>query len=221
MFASMKALRHRLLAGTLLALAAGGLARPAAAVDVKVVGLSANKAIVVIGNGAPRTLAVGQRTAEGVLLAAVNGDSAVFEIDGTRRTLQMGQHYAATGGSGERVVLAAAEGGHFLAAGQVNGGAIRFLVDTGATSVALPAHDAQRLGIDYKNGARGMVQTANGVTTAYRVKLDTVTIGGLTLNNVDAVVLEGGLTMPLLGMTFLNRTSMQRDGETLVLTKRF
>jgi aspartyl protease family protein len=98
---------------------------------------------------------------------------------------------------------------------------VRFLVDTGATTIALPAADAKRLGINYLKGDQGLVQTANGSASAYRVKLDTVRLGDITLNGVDAVVLEGGLTTPLLGMSFLNRTEMKRDGETMVLTKRF
>lgn len=193
------------------------------AADVKVVGLAANKAIVVIDNGAPRTLSVGQRTADGITLVSVSDDSATFEIEGQRRVLRMGQHYAASGGGGggERVVLPASDGGHFFANGQVNGGSIRFLVDTGATMVALPMAEARRLGINYLNAPRGGVQTANGLASAFYVKLDTVSIGPVTLNNVDGVVLESGLATPLLGMSFLKRTSMQREGETLTLIKRF
>lgn len=192
------------------------------AADVKVVGLAANKAIVVIGTGAPRTLTVGQKTAEGITLIAVGGETATFEIDGQRRVLSMGQHYAPTSASAsERVVLSAGDGGHFMASGQVNGGSIRFLVDTGATVVAIPASDARRIGINYLNAPRALVQTANGTASAFQVKFDTVSVGGLTLNNVDGMVLESGLAMPLLGMSFLKRTSMQREGETLVLVKRF
>jgi aspartyl protease family protein len=65
------------------------------------------------------------------------------------------------------------------------------------------------------------VQTAGGPTTAYRVKLDTVTIGDVTLNNVDAVVIDRGLNVPLLGMTFLSRMDIQHDGELMVLKKRY
>jgi aspartyl protease family protein len=200
------------------------LAAPAAATDVTVVGLSSTRASVSINGGAPRWLAVGQSSAEGVRLVGVDGDTAMFEIDGRRRALKMNQAYvaagSASGGSGS-VTLKADARGHFIAEGQVNGGAVRFLVDTGATAVALPAAEARRLGINYLKGERGSVQTANGTATAYRVKLDTVRLGDITLNNIDGVVLEGGLQMPLLGMTFLNRTEMKRDGETMVLTKRY
>ena len=108
----------------------------------------------------------------------------------------MNQAYVATGAAGGgagSVTIKADARGHFIADAQVNGGAVRFLVDTGATTIALPAADAKRLGINYLKGERGMVQTANGTAPAYRVKLDTVRLGDITLNGVDGVVLEGGL----------------------------
>jgi len=204
----------------MLALAAAG---SAAAADVNVVGLFGNKAVVSIDGGQPRTLSVGQKAAEGVALVSVDGESATFEIDGKRRTLKMGQAYSgrATGSGNQRTVLKADGRGHFVADGQVNGAAVRFLVDTGATLIALPATDAKRMGVSYLNAPRGVVSTANGSAAAYKVKLDTVRVGDITINNVDAVVMEGGLTIPLLGMSFLNRTEMTREGETMVLVKRF
>jgi aspartyl protease family protein len=87
--------------------------------------------------------------------------------------------------------------------------------------IAISAEEARRLGVRYLNAPQGMVGTANGVAPAYKVKLDTVRIGDITLNGVDAVVLEGGLGINLLGMSFLNRTEMKRDGETMTLIKRF
>jgi aspartyl protease family protein len=223
---------HVRLRDSIAALALGailwfGLAVPAAATDVTVVGLSSARASVSINNGNPRWLAVGQRSPEGVVLVAVDreGGNATFEIDGRRRTLRMNQAYvsagAASGGGAGSVTLKADARGHFITDGQVNGTTVRFIVDTGATAIALPAAEAKRLGISYLKGERGFVQTANGTAAAYRVKLDTVRLGDITLNSVDAVVLEGGLTMALLGMSFLNRTEMKRDGETMVLTKRF
>ena len=200
------------------------LAAPAAATDVTVVGLSSARASVSINGGSPRWLAVGQRSPEGVVLVAVDRESATFEIDGKRRALGMNQAYVAAkaaGSGSSSVTLKADARGHFVADGQVNGGTVRFLVDTGATTIALPATDAKRLGIDYLKGERGMVQTANGTAPAYRVKFDTVKLGDITLNAVEGVVLEGGLQTALLGMSFLNRTEMKRDGETMVLTKRF
>ena len=196
----------------------------AAATDVTVVGLFPGKAVVTIDRGAPRTLSVGQKTAEGVVLVSVDNRAAVIEVDGKKQSLEMGQHFESSASTGARnaVTLAADTRGHFVADGQVNGGSVRFLVDTGATLVALPASEARRLGIDYEKGTRGYSSTAGGVVPVYRVKLDSVAVGDIQLLGVDAVVLEGpGMDVSLLGMSFLNRTEMRREGSTLTLTKRF
>jgi aspartyl protease family protein len=120
------------------------------------------------------------------------------------------------------VTLPADSRGQFYADGQVNGAHERFMVDTGATTILLPVSDAVRLGIDYRSGFQGRIQTANGGATAWRVVLDTVTIGEITAYNVEAVVAEAqGLDVALLGMSFLNRTEMRRDGAYMTLTKRY
>ena len=90
-----------------------------------------------------------------------------------------------------------------------------------AVLIAIPASDATRLGLDYKKGPVGYLQTANGAAPAYRVKLNTVKVGDIELNQVEGVVLEQGLPVILLGMSFLNRTEMRREGENMVLTKRY
>jgi aspartyl protease family protein len=181
------------------------------------------KAIVVIDGGAPRTLAPGQKTAEGVVLLGTEKETASFEIGGRKRTLSMGRAYSAAPRDGKQnVTLAADPRGHFVTSGSINGGSVRFLVDTGATFVSLPASEARRLGINYLQGQRGQVQTANGVTAVYRVKLDTVRVGEVELNGVDAVVAENdAMGVTLLGMSFLNRMEMKRDGQSMTLTKRF
>jgi aspartyl protease family protein len=201
-------------------------AAAANATDVNVIGLFPGKAVVVIDRGTPRTLAVGQKTPEGVVLISSDSKNAVLEIDGKRQTLEMGQDFeGASRQTAERpsVTLPADSRVQFYADGQVNGAHVRFVVDMGATNVLLPAPDADRLGIDYKGkGQQGRIQTANGTATAYRVVLDTVTIGGITAYNVEAVVAESsGLDVALLGMSFLNRTEMRRDGAYMTLTKRY
>jgi aspartyl protease family protein len=207
-----------------LSLAAYALfAFPAAATEVTLVGLIGTKAIVVIDGSAPRTLAPGQKTAEGVVLLATEKDAASFDINGQKRTLAMGRAYSATPREGrQNVTLAADTRGHFVTMGSINGGSVRFLVDTGATFVSLPAAEARRLGINYLQGQRGQLQTANGMTAAYKVKLDTVRIGDIEINNVDAVVSENdAMGVTLLGMSFLNRMEMKRDGQSMTLTRRF
>jgi aspartyl protease family protein len=214
-------MRNILIAAALLA-AAG----TAAAVDIMVIALTAGKATVVIDKGRPRTLAVGETAREGVKLVEASSESAIFEIGGKRHTLTTGHHGAFGSGAaaaGNAVVsLTADSRGHFVTTGTINGLSVRFLVDTGASSVALSVDEAKRAGVNYLNGSRARVQTANGLAVVYRVKLDAVRLGDITVNNVDAVVLESGkLPIALLGMSFLNRMEMKRAGDTLTLIKRF
>jgi aspartyl protease family protein len=205
-----------------MGLAALLIALPAGATDVGLVGVFPGKAaVLVIDGGAPTTVRIG-RTTRGVSVVSADEAQAVIEVAGKRRTLRLGQYASNASDDGrQKVTLAADPSGHFFAQGQVNGGSVRFLVDTGATMVTLPGSTADRLGIDYRKGPRGLTQTAAGPTVAYKVKLDEVRLGNITLQNVDAVVLQGGLSFALLGMSFLNRVEMQRDGQSMVLTRRY
>lgn len=194
----------------------------AQAASVNLIGTFGSKALLSIDGSAPRSYAVGQKSAEGITVIAVEHGTATLEIEGQRRTLQMGQHYAADSkAANASVTLMADDRGHFVTQGTINGSSISFLVDTGASLIAIPAADARRMGLNYHHAPRGMVSTANGLAPAYRLKLDTVRVGPITLNNVDAVVLEGGMPNALLGMSFLNRMQMQRDGERMTLTRRY
>jgi aspartyl protease family protein len=196
------------------------------AADIAVTALFSGKAVVVVNGGKPRTLAAGQVSPEGVKLVSANSEAAVIEFNGQRQTLTTGHSTrigsaSSTGGSGQ-VVLTADSRGHFISTGAINGMAVRFMVDTGASTIALSIPEARRLGINYLAGTPGRASTANGVVQAYRVKLDSVRVGDITLNNVDAMVIDGGgLNIALLGMSFLNRTAMKQDGYTLTLVRRY
>ncbi|MCX8145211.1 MAG: TIGR02281 family clan AA aspartic protease [Azovibrio sp.] len=204
-----------------LTLAAGLGAGAAQAVNVGLAGILGSKAILVIDGGAPRTLAVGQEYA-GVRLLAVQGDSVQVDIDGKRRSLRVGQNAVGEAASGNAPVVLTADGqGHFQTTGFINGVPIRFLVDTGATSISLGASDARRLGLDLSKAERGISQTANGQAVVQRIKLHTVKVGDIVVHNVDGVVHSQDMPFALLGMSFLNRTDMQREGDTLTLKKRF
>lgn len=198
---------------------------PAAAADIHVVALTAGKAVVSINGGKPRTLAVGQ-VFEGVKLVSADSQSATFEVEGQRSTLGPGEGAAvattAFKSSGDTATLIADSSGHFITMGVVNGTTLRFLVDTGATAVVLSSADARRAGVNYLAGTRSFTQTANGVIPVYNVKLDTLRVGDITVNNVDATVIEGErLPIALLGMSFLNRMEMRRDGTTMTLIRRY
>ena len=166
---------------------------------------------------------MGQKSAEGVKLVSVERDAATFEIGGKRMTLGMGHARMMTSDPvRESTVLTADVRGHFYVYGQLNARSVRFVVDTGATLVSIPASEARRLSIDYQKGQKALMRTANGNATGYLVKLDTVSVGGVTIYGVDAVVIEGnGLTSTLLGMSFLNRMDMKREGDIMTLTKRW
>jgi aspartyl protease family protein len=196
---------------------------PAVAADVSLLGTFETKAAILsIDSGAPKTVKVGQ-TFGGVTVVAVEKDRAMVEVDGKRRTLVRGQTYNSTTAGSDRqsVTLVAGVGGHVIAEGLVNGGAVRFVVDTGATMVTLPGSDAVRLGIDYRKGEAGIMQTAAGPAPAYRVKFDTVRVGGIEFNNVDGVVIEKGLSVALLGMSFLNRVEMKQESGRMTMIRRY
>jgi len=199
-------------------------AAPAAAqsVDIALIGVGKDTAIVAIDGGEPRTIRVGQ-TRSGVTVRAVERERATIEFEGTTRVLALGQHYrsAAAVSSRQSVTLAADTSGHFVSEGQVNGGAVRFVIDTGATMVALPAADALRLGIDYRKGRRAQTKTANGVVQVYLVNLERVKVGAIELNSVEGIVIEQGLDIALLGMSFLSRVEMKNEGQTMTLIRRF
>jgi len=195
----------------------------ALAADVGLAGLFPGKALLTINGGAPRIVALGVKTEEGVKVLAIEGETTTLEIDGKKRVLRVGQNVAAqSSGTGPASAVLTADGrGHFLATGNINGKTVRFLVDTGASMVSMGAGDARRIGIDASKGQMGQVQTANGVTQVSLVKLDTVRIGDIVLNNVDATVHQQDMPIVLLGMSFLNRMDVQQNGETMTLKKRY
>ncbi len=200
-----------------------GLFSFAQAADIGVVGLFPGKAVIVVDGNPPKIYAVGSSITDGVKLVAVDNVSATIETKGKREVLEMGQHTHRSGPSGNTsITLHADTLGHFKVQGQINGGSsVEMLVDTGASLIFMPASDAKRLGIDYKRGRIGHANTANGVITMFVIRLDSVKIGDIELNQVDAAIQEEGLPFTLLGMSFLNRMEMRRDGEQMVLTKRF
>lgn len=193
----------------------------ASAVEVGLAGVTATRAMLMFDGSAPQAVAVGQ-TSNGVRVLSIQGDQAVIEIEGKKRSLRVGQHAVGTpSGDGGKVVLTADGQGHFVTTGTINGASVRFLVDTGATMVSLGASDARRLGLDPSKGTPGITDTANGQARVSKVQLDTVRVGDITLHNVDALINQNDMSVALLGMSFLNRMEMQRDGSTMTLKKRF
>ncbi|MGZ5819613.1 MAG: retropepsin-like aspartic protease family protein [Burkholderiaceae bacterium] len=192
------------------------------AADIGVIGIFPGKAVLVIGNGNPKTYSVGNTVTDNIKLVDVSGSSATFEENGKRRTIELGEHINHSSSSGPAQVILQANGqGHYITQGQINGGTVTMLVDTGASMIALPAADAVRLGINYKKGQAAYVNTANGTVPAYRVTLNSVKVGDIVINQVDALVQETGLPFILLGMSFLNRTDMRSENGQMMISKRY
>jgi aspartyl protease family protein len=204
----------------LLAGAPPGLAQQQ---ELDVVGLSHGRAVIVGPNGKPKVYRDGDTLPNGARLVRATSESALVELNGKRSTLRIGTHVstATPASSGGRVTLTADARGHFETIGTINGASVRFLVDTGASMISMGIDDARRVGIDYLKGQKGFSNTANGVAPVYRVKLDTVKVGEITLNGVDGLVHESSMPFVLLGMSFLNRLEMNRQGDSLTLVKRF
>jgi aspartyl protease family protein len=183
-----------------------------------------SKALLMI-NGAPHTLAVGS-TIKGVTLKRVMQGQAEVEIAGKTLLVAIGGAPASVGAgggggaTGREILIAAGPGGHFVTSGQINGKPVQFMVDTGATVVAMGRQEAERLGIDWKAGQRSVGQTAGGMVQAYSVSLTSVRIGDVEVFGVNAMILPAEMPFVLLGNSFLSRFSMRRDSNVMKLEKR-
>ncbi|MAB21958.1 MULTISPECIES: retropepsin-like aspartic protease family protein [Idiomarina] len=114
------------------------------------------------------------------------------------------------------VVLEQNRMGHYVARGKVNGQSVTFLLDTGATLVAIPEGLAQKLGL--RKGRQGMSQTANGRVITYRTEIDRLQLGDIQLSNVAASITPGmDGDVILLGMSALKEFELMQKGDTLTL----
>jgi aspartyl protease family protein len=211
---------------TTFALALAGLLATAGAFaqSVALQGMLGSKALLIVDGSAPKSVAPGE-SHQGVRVVSTAGDQAVVEIEGKRHTLRVGDAPASVGGKvgarGTRIVLPAGSGGHFMAQGAINGQAVSFMVDTGATAVSMGVSDAERLGLNYKAGERGIVNTANGSAPAWRLRLASVRVGDVEVFDVEAVIAPQPMPFVLLGNSFLNRFQMKRDHDVMVLERRY
>jgi aspartyl protease family protein len=204
-----------------LVLATGALADEA---RVRVLALFPNRAMLEI-DGRERLLRAGQASPEGVTLVSADQHEAVVELRGKRETLTFG---TSVGGSftapeSREVKIYRNPRGTYTTAGSINGRPVDFMVDTGATAIAMSATAARRLGIVYRlDGDPVGVTTASGTVAGHRVTLDRVTVGDITLRGLDALVIPGDLPeQVLLGLTFLNRVDMRQEGAVMVLRTKY
>lgn len=211
------------LAGLLAALLPAATAAPFRDPHVNVIGLIGNRAILRI-DGEQAMLQPGE-TRAGVTLVSVEAGQALLRIGAREVRLGMGMD---TGGIAARaaqdasVELVMNGRGQFIAHGTINGRVVEFLVDTGANTVSMTSREARRLGIDYRvDGVQGASMTAGGVVKAWGVTLKSVTVGPITVKNVQATVRESNDNAPvLLGMTFLSRVSLQQENNRMKLSAR-
>jgi len=190
-------------------------------------GSMGSKALLVVNGGAPKALAAGD-IHQGVKVLSVSADQASVEVGGKRQVVTLGGAPVSVGGGGgggggqgSQIVLMASSGGHFLTLGSINGRSTQFMVDTGATAVALGPEDARNMGIDVDKAPRVAGSTANGTVWMYRVKLRSVRIQDVEVHDVDAVVVPQAMPHVLLGNSFLTRFQMKRDNDVMTLTRRY
>jgi len=197
---------------------------PAAAIEkLEVQGLFSNKAVLMV-DGVMRILKVGDTSPEGIKLISVSKSGAELSVDGEQKTYSLGSTVSTifTKRKTQQEIIYINSGGMYLTFGSINGRSVRFLVDTGASAIAMNKEQAKQLGIRYdKIGVPASVSTASGFTNAYRVRLKTVTVGKITESNVEAFVIDGNHPGPiLLGMTFLGRLDIEHSGNALKLSQK-
>lgn len=195
----------------------------AQAVEITVNGLFDGGAILVI-DGKHRLMRIGDRSPEGVELVAADDKGATFKYGEDEKTLGLKRTVSTQHKAPEKVQtrIATGRGGHYFTPGRINGLAVDFLVDTGATTVAMNLPTAQALGLNYRAGEKININTASGVAIAYMIMLDSVRVGDVEVRNVAAAVSMGDFPSEiLLGNSFLSRVDMRRENGVLVLEAQF
>ena len=191
--------------------------------DITANGLFKNKALLTI-DGQSRLLKVGQTSPEGVLLVSSNSKQAVIKVDGKELTLRVSQRISSSFRAAKETVVSLTRraNGHFYARGAINGHPASFMVDTGATAVAMNLKDARRFGIDISKSVVSTASTAGGIVKTYVVNLNKVSVGAITVHNIPATVVDGDHPVQiLLGNTFLSQVEMSEKSGVLVLKKKF
>lgn len=192
----------------------------AANAEVTVEGLMPGAAVLNIG-GQRKLLKVGQSHG-GVTLLEATGDSALLEIDGRQRSMGLSTRIDSQYEEPEErvVTIARNDRNQYLTNALINGRSTLVLVDTGANIMALSTRHARELGVNYRLGEPSRVRTASGVADAYSVTLDSVSVGGIRVDNVRASVVDGDYPENvLLGMSYLNHVRIEESGGVLSLTK--
>lgn len=190
---------------------------------VEVVGLFKDRAMLRI-DGEHRFLRVGETTREGLTLVFADTQRAVLEYDGAEIELSLSNRITSNFVKTAKSSLSIPSDpmGQYWVRGFVNGHAVNFLVDTGASVLAMSSVEADRLGIDFiGEGQAGIAQTAQGEAVSHFVNIPAVEVGGIAVHNVRAAVVEGSYPRAiLLGMSFLRHVEMEQQEGTLMLREK-
>lgn len=191
------------------------------AVDkIKIVGLFKDKAVIII-DGKQHVLRKNTTSPEGVTLISANSNEAILEVDGERKNYTLGNQVSIKFSETEpgRTVSIAPTNDLYLVNGSINDFQVQFLVDTGASSVAMNRQTAKRLGLNFRmDGQEGLSETASGYSKIYVVNLEKVTVGDIVLEDVEGVVHDSEFPrIILLGNSFLSKVHLRREGQLLLL----
>lgn len=187
---------------------------------VQVEALSSNSAVLSI-DGQRKMLRAGQSYG-GVTLVAADARFATLRINGKEKKVGLSSHIGTryTEPQEKKITIARDDRNQYLTTALINGRSSLVLVDTGASSVAMSSTHAQAMGIDYFAGQPMRVETASGVANAYRINLRSVSVGGITVENVEASVVEGDYPITtLLGVTYLKHVKIQEHNGVLTLSR--
>jgi aspartyl protease family protein len=190
---------------------------------VKVIALFNNKALLMV-NGEQKIVRKGESFNGIKLISSSSRGALVAFSDGQQKLLNINQSisHGFTVPDKSKVTVYANHSGMFMIQGRINGHKTQFLLDTGATSVAISQTEADRLGLPYESSQRKYVSTASEVVPVWNIMLDHVTVGDIRVANVDAVVLEGSQPRtPLLGMSFLQHLKLKRNGSVMTLEQKY
>ena len=208
---------------TALAIIGWTLAAVQAGAEPKSVELEAllGKTAVLMIDGQRQTLRVGQSVA-GVTLVATQPAAATLDIDGRRETVGLSQRVSTNFQQREDQVVTIPRDAtmSYQTNAVINGYTTLVTVDTGATSVAISSEQAKAMNIDYSAGTPGRVETASGLSNGYQITLQSVSVGGIQVNNVRAMVVDGAYPgTVLLGMSFLRHVKLQEHNGILSLSR--
>jgi aspartyl protease family protein len=212
------------LRAALLVLLSGAVLTAVASAPVEAVGLFKDRAMIRV-LGKEHYLTVGQVSPEGAALLEADSTHAVVRYKDQMYQLTLTAQVTGGFQKPHEVNLSIAPDslGQYRIQGSINGYYVGFLVDTGASLVALSERQAKQMGIDYaKSNERAAVVTAQGQANSYLVELDTVVVGGIEKHNVRAAVIPGDYPVEvLLGMSFLQKVKMEQQAGVLVLKQQY